>query len=336
MMKPDEGGRESTRQKVTGRRIPPLAVIVAVTFTAISPKPARTQRVPDPPRPSALLAGVTAWTNSMGMKFVRIAPGRFVMGTPEREPDRMQNEKRHEVRITRAYLLGVHEVTRGQFRAFVNDTGYRTDAEKAGFAIIFTGTEQQRRRGGSWRDVGYEQTDDHPVVSMSWNDAVAFAAWLSRKEGRHYRLPTEAEWEFACRAGTDTAYPWGDNPDDGAGFANAGDQSAKRQFPNMTAFNWDDGFVYTAPVGSFKPNAWGLYDMIGNALEWCSDYYGEYPDGVAVDPKGPAKGDNIGARILRGGSWFNRPQDIRVGFRHWHAADYQMNLIGFRLAMDPS
>ena len=159
--------------------------------------------MPDPPRPSALLAGVTAWTNSMGMKFVRIAPGRFAMGTPEREPDRMQNEKRHEVRITRAYFLGVHEVTRGQFRAFVNDTGYRTDAEKAGFAIIFTGTEQQRRRGGSWRDVGYEQTDDHPVVSMSWNDAVAFAAWLS---GRPF---------FAVEAARQNAR--------GGGFADAAD-----------------------------------------------------------------------------------------------------------------
>ncbi len=97
----------------------------------------------------------------------------------------------------------------------------------------------------------------------------------------------------------------------------------------MTAFNGDDGFVYTAPVGKFKPNAWGLYDMIGNALEWCSDYYGEYPDGAAVDPKGPTKGDKIGARVLRGGSWYNRPQDIRLGFRHSHAANYQLNWFPF-------
>jgi formylglycine-generating enzyme len=103
----------------------------------------------------------------------------------------------------------------------------------------------------------------------------------------------------------------------------------------LTAFNWDDGFVYTAPVGKFKPNAWGLYDMIGNALEWCWDYYGEYPNGVTVDPKGPGKGDKIGARVLRGGSRYNRPQDIRLGFRHSHAASYQLNVIGFRLALDP-
>ena len=310
-------------------------MIVTVAFTAILPKPAGTQRVPDTQRSTALEAETREWTNSIEMKFVRIGPGRFAMGTPGQEPNHLANEKRHEVRITRSYLLGVNEVTRGQFRAFVNDSGYKTDAEKGGFALIWTGNEWQRRSGGSWRDVGFEQTDDHPVVNMSWNDSVAFARWISHKESRHYRLPTEAEWEFAGRAGTNTAYPWGDNPDDGVGFANAADQTAKRQFAHLTAFNWDDGFVYTAPVGSFKPNTWGLYDMIGNALEWCSDYYGEYSDGVAVDPKGPAKGDSIGARILRGGSWYNRPGDIRVGFRHSHAANYQLNVIGFRLALDP-
>jgi len=322
-------------QKTASLRISSLAGIVTLAFTAISVAPPAAQSASDTTRRATRAADATEWTNSIEMKFVRVGPGRFMMGTPEQEPSRFSNEIQHEVRITTAYLLGVYEVTRGQFRVFVNDTGYKTDAEKAGFALIWTGNDWQRRSGGSWRDVGFEQTDDHPVLNISWNDAVAFAAWLSRKEGRQYRLPTEAEWELAGRAGAKTAYPWGDNADDGAGFANAGDQAAKRRFPNMTAFNWDDGVVYTAPVGAFKPNAFSLYDMIGNALEWCSDYYGEYPDGVAIDPKGPASGDKIGDRILRGGSWYNRPQDIRVGFRHFHAADYQLNLTGFRLALDP-
>jgi len=211
------------------------------------------------------------WTNSIGMIFVRIGPGKFMMGTPLDESGRYPNEKLHEVRITRAYLLGAHEVTRGQFRIFVKDTRYKSEAEKAGFALLWLGT-WERRSGGSWRYPGFEQTDDHPVVNVSLNDSLAFAQWLSRKESRHYRLPTEAEWEYACRAGTQTAYPWGNNPDDGGGFANAADQTFKRRFPTVTTFPWDDGFVYTAPVGSFKPNSWGLYDMIGNALEWCSDY----------------------------------------------------------------
>jgi sulfatase modifying factor 1 len=273
------------------------------------------------------------WTNSIGMIFVRIGPGKFVMGTPLDESGRYPNEKLHEVRITRAYLLGAYEVTRGQFRIFVKDTRYKSEAEKAGFALLWLGT-WERRSGGSWRYPGFEQTDEHPVVNVSWNDTVAFAHWLSRKESRHYRLPTEAEWEYACRAGTQTAYPWGNNPDDGGGFANAADQTFKRRFPTVTTFLWDDGFIYTAPVGSFKPNSWGLYDMIGNALEWCSDYYNEYPAGEAVDPKGPPQGDRAASRILRGGSWVNRPLDIRVGFRHWHVADYQLNVTGFRLALD--
>jgi len=297
----------------------PFAVLFALPLMAVSPEPAAAQR---------------QWSNSIGMKFVRIAPGTFMMGTPENEPGRYPNERLHQVRITRAYLLGAYEVTRGQFRAFVGDTGFKTDAEKKGSALIWTGIVQENRRGGSWRDVGFDQTDDHPVVSISWNDAVAFARWLSRKEHRQYRLPTEAEWEYACRAGTRTAYPWGDNPDDGGGFANAADQSALRRFPELVTFKWDDGFAYTAPVGKFKPNPWGLFDMIGNALEWCSDYYGPYPAGEAQDPEGPAQGDQDGSRVLRGGSWTNRPLDIRTGFRHWHRADYQMNVIGFRSALN--
>ena len=166
-----------------------------------------------------------------------------------------------------------------------------------GFALLWLGG-WERRSGGSWRDPGFEQTGDHPVVNVSWNDTGAFAQWLSRKESRHYRLPSEAEWDYACRAGTQTAYPWGNRPDAGGGFANAADRTFKCRFPAVPAFTWDDGFVYTAPVGSFKPNSWGLYDMIGNALEWSSDYYDAYPAGEEVDPKGPSQGDQDASRLL--------------------------------------
>jgi sulfatase modifying factor 1 len=324
------------RQKMTWSCALLFAGLSALAIIVITPMSAAAQRGPDNLPRVAAPGDAKEWTNSIGMKFVRIEPGKFMMGTPENEPGRYPNERLHEVRITRAYLLGKYEVTRDQFRVFINDPGYNTDAETQGFALLWTGKGWEKRSGGSWRDVGFEQTDDHPVVSMSWNDAVAFVRWLSRKERRQYRLPTEAEWEFACRAGTQTAYPWGDNPDDGGGFANAADQNARRRVPNyVTAFRWDDGFVYTAPVGRFKPNPWGLFDMVGNALEWCSDYYGPYPAGETLDPKGPAQGDQNGSRVLRGGSWTNRPLDIRTGFRHWHAANYQLNVIGFRLALDP-
>jgi formylglycine-generating enzyme required for sulfatase activity len=165
-------------QKTTSLRISSSAVIVTLAFTATSPKPAAAQSASDALGRATRATGTTEWTNSIDMKFVRIGPGRFVMGTPEEEPSRLSNEKQHEVRITKAYLLGVHEVTRVQFRAFVSDTGYETDAE------LRPHLDRQRvseAKGGSWRDVGFEQTDDHPVVNMSWNDAQTSLGGSARK-----------------------------------------------------------------------------------------------------------------------------------------------------------
>ena len=128
----------------------------------------------------------------------------------------------------------------------------------------------------SWRNTGFEQTDEHPVVNVSWNDAVAFCKWLSKKEGKTYRLPTEAEWEYACRAGTTTRYYSGDDPETLAKVGNVADAALKAKFPDWKyTIKASDGYVFTAPVGKFKPNAFGLYDMHGNAWQWCADWYGE-------------------------------------------------------------
>ena len=128
----------------------------------------------------------------------------------------------------------------------------------------------------SWRNAGFEQTDEHPVVNVSWNDAVAFCKWLSRKEGKTYRLPTEAEWEYACRAGTTTRYYSGDDPETLAKVGNVADATAKAKFANWKyTIKASDGYVFTAPVGQFTPNAFGLYDMHGNAWQWCADRYGK-------------------------------------------------------------
>ena len=143
----------------------------------------------------------------------------------------------------------------------------------------------------SWRNVGFAQTDLHPVVCVSWNDAVAFCDWLSRKEGKTYRLPTEAEWEYACRAGTTTRYWCGDDPEGLARAANVPDASAKSLFPAWKTIGASDGCVFTAPVGSYRPNPFGLYDMHGNAWQWCSDWaYSRYYE---ISP--PA--DSAGARV---------------------------------------
>jgi formylglycine-generating enzyme required for sulfatase activity len=160
-----------------------------------------------------------------------------------------------------------------------------------------------------------------------------FCDWLSKKSGKTVVLPTEAQWEYACRAGTKTAYPWGDNPDDGKGWANAADQSLKKKIPNQkdwSFFSWDDGFVFTAPVGSFKANAFGLYDMNGNAWQWCQDRYGDYEKGAATDPTGA---DTGGFRVLRGGSWSSTPGDCRSASRCMDPPDYRIALNGIRVAV---
>jgi formylglycine-generating enzyme required for sulfatase activity len=168
---------------------------------------------------------------------------------------------------------------------------------------------------------------------VSWNDSVGFCDWLSKQEGKHYRLPTEAEWEYAARAGTQTTWWWGDNPDDGAGAANLFDATCKARFVTgwTGIFNWSDGYCFTSPVGRFKPNAWGLYDMIGNACEWCSDWYGDYPKGDATDPQGPTSGQD---RVARGSSWSDVSRTSRCAMRCHAAPSARNDHLGLRLVLD--
>ncbi len=185
----------------------------------------------------------------------------------------------------------------------------------------------------SWRNVGFEQTDEHPVVNVSWNDAVAFCKWLSKKEGKTYRLPTEAEWEYACRAGTTTRYSSGDDPETLAKVGNVADAAAKAKlFPHWTEpIKASDGYVFTAPVGKFKPNAFALYDMHGNAWQWCADWYGAeyYAKSPVDDPTGPDSGSN---RVLRGGSWYGGPYFACSATRHGYTPILRLYAIGFRVA----
>jgi formylglycine-generating enzyme required for sulfatase activity len=237
------------------------------------------------------------------MKLVRLPPGTFTMGSPTSNPQRTDFEEEHEVEITRPFWMGAHEVTVGQFRRFVAETGYRTTAETGDGPGCFgwnADTGRMERGKYSWKNPGWEQTDDHPAVNLSWNDARAFCAWLSKKEGRTYRLPTEAEWEYACRAGTTTRFHSGDDPEMLVGVGNVVDAAAKKHFPQWPAIGGDDGFAFTAPVGRYKPNAFGLYDMHGNALEWCADWFWYANKAERKDPQGPPFGV---ARVQRGGGW---------------------------------
>jgi formylglycine-generating enzyme required for sulfatase activity len=290
-------------------------------------------------------------TNSIGMKLTLVPAGEFLMGSGESaeqtaaffkqaygwdlKTDVFKDERpQHSARITRAFYLGTYDVTRGQFRQFVDDAGYKTDAEKdskGGWG--FGGEKFEQRPEYTWRNAGFEQTDEHPVVNVSWNDAMAFCQWLGRKESKTYRLPTEAEWEYACRAGTTTRYHSGDDPETLAQVDNVADGTAKARFPGWTyTIKASDGFVFTAPVGKFRPNAWGLYDMHGNVYQWCMDWYGPeyYAASPVDDPAGPSSG---GGRVRRGGSWSNGPYVTRSASREASGPDRRNYISGFRLVL---
>jgi sulfatase modifying factor 1 len=298
-------------------------------------------------------------TNSLGMRFVRIPAGEFTMGLAENDDTLARDfpaiERRriaeladerpaHRVRITRAFWLGAHEVTVGQFAAFVAASGHVPESVADGTG----GYGVDPRRGPadgdafagrdprwSWRDPGFPQRDDHPVVNVTYRDALAMARWLSAREGATYRLPTEAEWEYACRAGGTTRFHTGDAPRTLLGSANLFDASALphwRAWPGWAAhaLPGSDGHAWTAPAGSFAPNAWGLHDMHGNVWEWVADWYAEdaYARSPRDDPRGPADGQ---VRVRRGGSWHSWAFYARCGYRNINSEGTRYTLVGLRL-----
>jgi len=224
----------------------------------------------------------------------------------------------HQVRITKPFALSSHEVTRGQFRQFVEETGYKTEAEqdgKGGYGVVDDGWIQDPRFIWS-ADPGFPQTDDHPVVNVSWNDATAFCQWLSKKQGAGYALPTEAQWEYACRAGTTTLRHCEDSD------------------TTLQEYAWFEGNAdrKTHPVAQLKPNAWGLYDMYGNVWVWCADWYGAdyYAQSLSRDPSGPTTGSY---RVLRGGG--NYAGGCRSAYRAARTPNHRYSTDGFRVALVP-
>jgi sulfatase modifying factor 1 len=230
----------------------------------------------------------------------------------------------------------MYEVTVGEFRQFVNDRAYETDAEKQREGVWGYDAAARRfvgpRTEFAWHHAGFPQTDDHPVVYISWNDAQAFCRWLSQKEGVEYRLPTEAEWEYACRAGTGTLYQNGDDPQKLPELGNAWDAGVQKKFFNAAEpLLPNDGHVFTAPVGQFKPNEFGLFDMHGNVWEWCADVFNEdyYLASPADDPPGAARG---AGRVLRGGAWDKFAASCGSSFRTGKPRANPGYSTGFRVA----
>jgi formylglycine-generating enzyme required for sulfatase activity len=268
------------------------------------------------------------WTNTIGVKLINIPAGKFAMAAPGDGP--------HEIEITRPFAIGAYEITIGQYRAFVQATGYKTQAERSGLGCFgwnkAVGKLEMNPRF-TWENPGWEHDYRHPVVNVSWEDARAFCDWLSRKEKRNYRLPTEAEWEYAARAGCKSSWYWGDEQNALATNANVADAAAKKLFPKWATHDGNDGFAFTSPVGSFKPNAFGLYDMLGNAREWCEDWIWAYPSQSQRDPQGPAIGLE---KVQRGGSFADTAENSTVAARIGFPPDTYFAGSGFRIVLTES
>jgi sulfatase modifying factor 1 len=287
--------------------------------------------------------------NSIGMEMVRLPAAEYMMGSLKREMDWLrltfkkiwrEGHKQwfqdelplHPVRITHPFYMSATVVTVGQFRQFVKDTNYKTDAEKGDGGMIYSKKEERwvPQKNMKWDSVPWTLADDQPVVFVSWNDAQAFCRWLSRKEKRTYRLPTEAEWEMGCRGGSVwTRFPWGDRLP-GDRDANFGDGNPKLPESLTTV---SDGYANVSPVRAFPPNGYGLYDMGGNVMQWVQDWYDRnyYESSPLEDPKGPPTGTG---RVNKGGNWYASPADCRCAFRGFSGPTMSFWNLGFRIVLE--
>ncbi len=249
---------------------------------------------------------------SPGMEFVNVQGGCYQMG--DTFGDGFRSEKPvHEVCVN-DFALAKYDVTVGEFRKFIVAAGYKTEAEKEGGCGVLNGSKWEWDASRDWRNPGFNQDDSQPVVCVSWNDAEAFINWLSQVSGARYRLPTEAEWEYAARSGGKKEKYAGGNDVDALAWYHA-----------------NDG-VTSHRVGTKQPNGLGLYDMSGNVLQWVEDWYGEnyYRDSPRSNPQGPGSGHE---RVLRGGAWSDEPAYVRTARRSWKSPSHRGSILGFRLAL---
>jgi len=261
------------------------------------------------------------------IEWIRIPARTFIMGSPVDESGREKDETQHLVTLS-AFKMSKYEISVKQFKAFVDATGYKTDAEKGtgnytgssvwskGHHVLASKYDFTIQPDANWRydekgNVRPVSEYDHPVIHVSYNDAKAYAEWAGG------RLPTEAEWEFACRAGSTTPFYLGKSL-----------KITQAVISSPTCLR-DESWGYSQCVGSLPPNPWGLCDMHGNVCEWCSDWYGAYPQGARTNPSGINSGS---LRVMRGGSWLDEPQQCRSAMRAKNQPFYRSSVIGFRIA----
>lgn len=264
-------------------------------------------------------------------ELVLIAPGSLTVATPESVAGLTgHGEPRRTLAIPSAIGMGKYEVTRAQFAHFVRESGHAV----SGGCFVWSDGKYVQNASRDWRHPGFAQTDKDPVVCVNWNDAKAYTEWLTKQTGKRYRLPTEAEWEYAARAGSQRPQPWGKKASAACRYANVADASAKRKVPGTASWTFhtcNDKHAYTAPVGSYRPNAYGLYDMMGNVWEWTEECWKEEGPNAASNGRG-GPGAECGERVLRGGSWVDSPAFVRYDFRFRIGAGDHDCYIGFRVA----
>lgn len=267
--------------------------------------------------------------------MVVVPAGAFRMGSPADEIGRFDREGPvHRVTIGEAFAVGVYEVTRGQYEQFVRATGH------AAGNTCYTHEESwfdpygswKERAGRNWREPGYQQSGEHPVVCVNREDTQAYTAWLSRESGAEYRLLSEAEWEYAARGGTETARYWGEGQEGACRYANWADESTIRA-PAYKEPQCNDVHVRTAPVGSYTKNGFGLFDVLGNVYEWVEDCVIESYEGAPTDGTAVVERVHCGYRLTRGGYWYSYlTWEIRSASRSWFPAGYRGSQVGFRVA----
>lgn len=272
-------------------------------------------------------------------RMTLVPAGRYTMGALPGEEDRegldepfrRRSEPRREV-VVPDFAIGIYEVTRAQYRRFVTATGRR-----AGGCFVWADVAFVHDADRSWRSPGFEQDDDHPAVCVSWDDARAYVEWLSERAGKRYRLPSEAEWEYAARAGGSAIRSWGDDPSLACAHANGADRTTRARVPGAidgTVHQCSDGHPYTAPVGRFRPNAFGVHDVLGNAAEWTQDCWNADYANARADARANTNGD-CSMRVVRGGAWDEGPAGLRVAYRVGSPTTIRVYGRGFRVARDP-
>jgi formylglycine-generating enzyme required for sulfatase activity len=302
-----------------------VLLAAAIWFVMHRPSPA-----PSNPAPGAavpILPGTTIRDCPTCPGLTVLPTGRFEQGSARAENGSAFEKPPHWVMIAHPIALSTNTVTVDEFREFAAATGRDMQG-----CDTYDG-EWRHRAENNWENPGFVQTGSHPVTCASWNDAKAYAAWLSAKTGQRYRLPSASEWEYAARAGGAAAQPWGTDGSGACANANVADQSAGHRYPGWAVFACNDGFVQTSPVGSFKANSFGLNDMLGNVFQWTEDCWNADYKGAPVDGAARLDGD-CAERELRGGSWFSTPEFVRANYRNHFGVDYRTSSVGIRLARD--